>query len=164
MLNVGAGIYNAGKSIQRLGHLDVWGTGPVYVTSPRAGLIQLGDPDLFGETSDISPAYSAFLLTVLFHEARHSDGNRKTAGFLHAICPDGTYQGLAACDRNLNGPYSVEAALMKSFIANCDSCQAGHVEKLKLILADTLSRIIKSTVVQGQTVMSDNWDDTPEGE
>jgi hypothetical protein len=106
MLNIGGGIYLEGKFENKLMGLAIPGFGTIEVTSPRAGIIQVG-AGMFAQllpddslTPDSKP-YITLRLSTLFHEAHHSDGNGTSLGFVHAICPSGTYAGYYACDRNL---------------------------------------------------------------
>jgi hypothetical protein len=150
MSNLGAGIYNLGKP----------------VLSPRVGIIQIGK-GLFHPNLTITPdepnnlANSINRLGTLFHEARHSDGNGKSLIFGHAICPSELkeYAGFAACDRNLNGPYSVGVATILEMTKNCKTrCSEAETEVLAMITLDSASRIIKDR--SGSNAKK--WDDSAE--
>ena len=84
---------------------------------------------------------SLLRLSVLFHEARHSDGNGQYAAFPHATCASGDYQGLAACEENLNGPYAVQAILLRYFYSGCTNCTDTEKQGLLLALSDFQSRL-----------------------
>jgi len=155
MSNLGAALYFAGKSAGSLFSFKVK-TGfmkseTVKFSSPRAGLIMIG-PGHFMERFDFdkddrkAEANSYNRLATFFHEARHSDGAGKDLGFFHAVCPDGhDFQGLNACDRNLNGPYAVGAQMIKEFLKNCDNCNDEVQERMKLAYLGSTNRIIKVT-------------------
>lgn len=158
MSNIGTAIYYIGKqSSKRMGVKISRGLfkskEEVMLDSPRAGVIQIGE-GLFmrrmqvNRQKDNSVANSLGRLQTFFHEARHSDGHGKNLGFFHAVCPKGhDYAGLNACDRNINGPYTVGASLMKEFIRNCDDCTTTEKETMKIIWLDSLNRVIKETEV-----------------
>ncbi|MBI3558079.1 MAG: hypothetical protein HY074_17585 [Deltaproteobacteria bacterium] len=148
MTNIGGAFYFAGKSAGALLGAKIPGVGKVPVTSPRVGLLQVGE-GLFGMPKNMagikinSPAAAIFRLGVLFHEARHSDGNGKTLGFFHAICPAGhEYEGFGACDRSLNGPYTIGALTTKALADSCTTCTVAEREGLKLVYLDYFNRVI----------------------
>jgi hypothetical protein len=163
--NVGTAIYLTTLEEQRvrngLSYIiilinDQW----VPVLSPRVGLMRIG-PALFDPNFQINPtniralANSIQRLEVLFHEARHSDGNSisKSTGFPHVNCPAGSLVppelvGIPACDEVANGAYSVGAALLNPLIAYCRRtarCSDGELKGLEAIRLDRLSRVIRST-------------------
>lgn len=148
MSNVGASIYNQLKSLKKLGLVTVPGVGDLPVSSPRIGIIKVG-PGLFKDrvsTSPLSAGNTISRLSTFFHESRHSDGNGISLSFSHANCPPGhDYEGYYACDRNLNGPYTVGALITKNMLENCKNCDVKEKERLKLIALDSFSRIIKVT-------------------
>lgn len=144
------------------------------LSSPRVGMITVG-PGLFLEKfmydkiNKKAESNSLFRLATFFHEARHSDGNKKHIAFIHAICPDGhDFQGYNACDRNLNGPYTVGAQMTKEFLVNCETCTDQTKEKMKLRYLDSLERVIKVTKKiknnREQNIRSKHLDPLPEGE
>lgn len=150
MSNEGAMGYFAGRLKGVLVGLKIPGAGIVNLTSPRAGVIQIG-PGLFrpltrsedgnGSVTSIAGSYSR--LSTFFHEARHSDGNGKSLSFMHAKCPVGhDYAGAYACDRNLNGPYTVGALTEKTFLKNCKTCTKAEKEALKLSYLDSKYRVM----------------------
>jgi hypothetical protein len=157
MSNIGTAIYYTGKSNNSLLGIKIK-TGilkskKVNMTSPRTGVIQIGE-GLFMRRLQInrsepsSKSNSMGRLATLFHEARHSDGHGKFLGFFHAVCPKGhDFEGLNACDRNLNGPYTVGANILKEFLKNCESCDEYESERLKLRYLDSMSRVITETEV-----------------
>jgi hypothetical protein len=150
MSNIGTSIYGRAKQRHVLAGLEIPGVGMVRVTSPRTGIIKIGrgmfrpvfqNPG-FSDTNDA--IYSVYRLMVLFHEARHSDGNRESLGFPHTICPLGhDYEGLFGCDLSLNGAYVVGALTLRNFTASCTSCSTVAKAALKMTILDNLSRVIK---------------------
>lgn len=154
MANIGGGIYLEGKANKVLLDVQAPGLGDIPMTSPRIGLLQVGQ-GLFAllgpqrnqvnPPPDIHNPDSAYMrLSTLFHEARHSDGNGKSLGFLHIICPAGhPYEGYAACDDSLNGAYTVGAIVGKTLAENCSECSVAQKESLRLNYLDSFSRIIK---------------------
>ena len=148
MSNIGAAIYLTGKASNVLLKTKIQGVGQVKVTSPRVGILKIGeglfDPGaLAAVTSETSFVRQAYRLETLFHEGRHSDAHGKNAGFLHAYCPIGhDYEGSPACDANKNGPYTVGAEMMKEFAKNCSDCNLLEKEILKLLVLDNLSRVL----------------------
>lgn len=155
MSNLGAALYYAAKTSKMLFGLKLktkrHGKEMITFSSPRAGLIQVGPGhfmEKFNWNQEDKKAKSNSLgrLATFFHEARHSDGNSENLGFFHAVCPDGhDFQGYNACDRNLNGPYSVGAAITKEFLKNCTDCNEAEKEKMKLSYLDSENRVIKVT-------------------
>jgi hypothetical protein len=171
MANIGAWIYAKGKTLKVLIGLEIPGIGTISMSSPRTGLLQIGD-GLFTEypvkTQNI--VADIFRAGVLFHEARHSDGNGHTLGFMHAICPRGPYKGKSACDYSTNGPYTVGASLMKALMNECREtsvCTARSKDILKALYLDQSSRTIESKNA-GSKLSKDaaagvDWNDDPEG-
>lgn len=165
MANLGAALYVAGKASDLLLSSKIRGIGRVPVTSPRVGIIQVGEglfyDGYFGEEfGPESPVRRAFRLDTFFHEARHSDGNGKSLGFLHALCPAGhDYEGQGACDRSTNGPYTVGALVSEELSVNCTECSEGEREAIRLIGLESRTRIIPQK--DGSPAI--DWDDTHEG-
>jgi len=160
MANVGTGIYDKSRNKKQKATVSLPGIGDVVVTSPRTGLIQVGEGYFIsllgrGHLKDVPHTMSR--IGTLFHEARHSDGNGLSRGFGHAVCPSGTYAQKYACDDNLNGPYTIERLLIKGFAETCKSCKPGTIDTLKLLQVDLKSRIIRRSPGVKE------WDDTPEG-
>lgn len=157
MSNIGTALYFSGKqSKQKVGlkiKTSLFKREKVMIDSPRAGVIMIGE-GLFmrrlqiNRQKDESVANSLGRLQTFFHEARHSDGHGKHLGFFHAVCPEGhDYAGVNACDRNMNGPYSIGSSLMKEFIKNCEDCSESEKEVMKLVWLDSLNRVIKDTEI-----------------
>jgi hypothetical protein len=160
MSNVGSVLYLYGKENDALVGLKLQGFGAVAVTSPRVGIIQVG-PGFFSGKVDSNKviARNIYRAGTLFHEARHSDGHGSSLAFSHAICPSGhDYEGLAACDRNANGPYTVGALIIKNLAKSCTVCSTAHLQILQTIYLDNISRVIVS-----EQSRSSYWDDAPEG-
>jgi hypothetical protein len=160
MQNLGAEIYMTAKASGSLLGLQVPGIGVVPVTSPRTGVIQIGsgmfqlNPGVAGLDSS-SPALALFRLMVLFHEARHSDGNGRSVGFVHAFCPLGhDYEGSASCDLALNGAYALGAKVIRNLAASCPNCSTAERESLKLQALDSFSRLLK----EGQRYVNQGHD------
>lgn len=133
---------------------NVW----VPVLSPQTGLMRIG-PALFdpmfqiNHTNIRAQSNSLQRLEVLYHEARHSDGNTASGstGFPHVVCPnDGSIPkelvGIPACDDSTNGAYAVGAAVLDPLIAQCRRtarCSDAELKGLEAIKLDRLSRVIR---------------------
>lgn len=170
MSNIGAGVYMLGKQQQKLYGLKV-SRGflkkqrRIPVTSPRIGIIQIGE-GLFmrqfaiNRNDDNAISNSLSRLSTFFHEARHSDGNASSLGFAHAICPaNHPMAGNAACDTNLNGPYTVGALMTAELAKSCDSCSPGEIEELKIRALEEQSRVLPTDKNGKRSV---DLDDRPE--
>ena len=155
MSNLGAALYYAGKSSKSLFSYPIkigtFKKESVKFSSPRSGLIMIGPGHFmerfnYDQDNKKAKANSFNRLATFFHEARHSDGNGKNLGFFHAVCPDGhDFQGYNACDRNLNGPYSVGAQMVKELLKNCEDCSDEAQERMKLAYLESVNRVIKVT-------------------
>lgn len=155
MSNIGTAIYYAGKTSNQLYRVKVktgfLSSKMIEVTSPRAGIIQIGEglfmrKYLMNKDNEAATANSLGRMAVFFHEARHSDGNGKGLGFFHAVCPIGhDFAGAHACDRNLNGPYSVGAQMMKEMARNCGDCSVSEKEQMRLRYLDSMNRVLPRT-------------------
>jgi hypothetical protein len=155
MLNIGSAIYYAGKESNTLYSVQIPGVANELATSPRIGIIKIGAgmfSPLFSTDQGKDPStyedampYLALRLSVLIHESRHSDGNGKSLGFFHALCPSGIYANMNACDRNLNGPYQIQTTFLNSLGQSCTTCSAGDKVAIQAIAADSASRQIVST-------------------
>jgi hypothetical protein len=152
MSNLGSGLYLWGKQNSFLIGIEVAGK-EFLIKSPRAGIIQIGE-GLFtvykAYNSDIDSVANSFLrLSVFFHEARHSDGNGENAAFGHKICPEWhDYYGYYACDKNLNGPYTIGAIMLKNAQKSCTECTNSEVQTLKLFQADSEYRILPDSKIE----------------
>jgi hypothetical protein len=160
MSNIGALIYLVGKAKSTLYGVKADGIGTIAMTSPRSGVLQIGE-GLFGALPKEFPAkypnvVRLFHLSTLLHESRHSDGHGETTGFLHEKCKSGDYAGMNACDHNLNGPYEIEALATKALMDSCQNCSTKEKQIMKVLYLDTASRRIDDA----QTTA---WDDAPEG-
>lgn len=171
MSNIGAALYLGGKNERQVFGMKVSRgllkkAEKVAVTSPRTGIIQIGE-GLFAKDLAVNKenpdalSNSIFRLGTFFHEARHSDGNGQSLGFLHANCPAGhDYEGMPACDENLNGPYTVGSLMMTEMAKTCeDNCSEKEKQTLKLIIIDSANRILTKTH-KGEA--SKSWDASPE--
>jgi hypothetical protein len=152
MLNIGGGLYMMGKATGNLVGITIPGAGVVPLTSPRVGVLQIGEGMFQPLMKDVgvpdvnSRAYTLFHLGTLFHEARHSDGNGKSLGFAHSLCPiDHDLAGLAGCDNSTNGAYTVDAAVIRNLTASCKDCTPADKEALKLEVIDSFSRVLKQS-------------------
>ena len=146
MSNTGAALYLNGKMNGMLIGINMPGLGKIPATSPRVGILQIGR-GLFriGRTKNKTSGIDSSLMrvSVLFHEARHSDGNKKNVGFMHAICPEGhDFAGYGACDFSLNGSYSVGYQVGKVIAESCKTCTVAQREALRLDYLDSYSRVI----------------------
>jgi hypothetical protein len=146
MSNTGAYVYLKGKEADALFTLPINGVS-IPIRTPRVGIIRIG-PGLFTvnriKSSDLNSLANVLVrMGTLFHEARHSDGNGKTAGFPHASCTINN-QVSSACEMNLNGPYMLEAKFLKlaQSICKSNSCTVEELEGLKYFQADSASRLI----------------------
>lgn len=171
MSNIGAALYYGGKTERKVYGMKI-SRGllkksiKVAVESPRAGIIQVGE-GLFMDRLTVTPekpnsvANSINRLATFFHEARHSDGNGSSVGFLHSPCPVGhDYAGVPACDENLNGPYTVGAVMMAEMLKACDdTCSIREKEILKLQILDSKNRIMQTT---RKGTAATVWDAAPE--
>ena len=94
MSNLGGEIYAFGKDNKVLLGVKIQGLGTVTLNSPRVGILQIGS-GMFSQfqpdpTNGLTNAYGEISrLSVLFHEARHSDGNGASLSFSHSLCPAG---------------------------------------------------------------------------
>lgn len=127
--------------------------------SPRVGIIQIGK-NLFSPRFQIdkldlnSRINSIQRLSVLFHEARHSDGKDEYLGFRHVECPTGhDYEGRMACDEAMNASYNIAATVILELLKQCDTdCSPSKKQMLKLMALDSKYRVIKEDIY---------WDPTP---
>jgi len=146
MENVGSYLYLVGTKASTVIDLDVNGS-TVRINTPRVGIVRIGEGLFSGSRFPNTPVdgevRSLVRLGVLFHEARHSDGNGAHVVFPHATCPSGTYANRSACENNSNGPYAVQYRLASLFYQNCGSCTAGELQALYNLLTDYKSRIFQ---------------------
>lgn len=171
MSNIGAALYLSGKQENQVYGLKVSRgflrpSKKVIVTSPRSGVIQIGEglfaPELtINRENENALANTIFRMGTFFHEARHSDGNAESLGFTHATCPDDhDYAGAAACDENLNGPYTVGKVMLDEMTKACgNNCSEADKEILNLMIIDNASRILRTTH-KGEEARF--WDASPE--
>lgn len=149
MTNIGTLLYRAGKDIKAPYELTIEGIGPVLVNSPRVGILQVGPAFMQpaferGALSQIQHfVNSVYRLSTLFHEARHSDGNGLSLGFIHALCPKGhMYENKEACDEAANGPYRIGALFLNAVEKGCSDCSEGERDALRLLRNDSIGRIL----------------------
>ena len=173
MSNIGSALYVDGKNKKEINRIKIprgflHTAEKISVTSPRAGIIQIGE-GLFNPSLMINAenpnalSNTIFRLGTFFHEARHSDGNGKSLGFMHRICPEGhDYEGQAACDESLNGPYTVGAVMMIEMMKSCkiqSSCTEAELQTLKMVILDNYNRRLIRT---HKNEKATDWDATPE--
>jgi len=144
MSNIGVTIYLTGKLHSWLLALDIDGVGRVPFSSPRTGMLKIGE-GLFLMPAKYSNLVKIFQLTTLLHESRHSDGNGTGTGFLHDKCPDGDYAGQAACDHYTNGAYEIQTLALGEFLNACSDCSVIEREELKLLIIDMDKRQIRDS-------------------
>ncbi len=164
MINFGALVYALGKKKGVQYNVDISGFGRVPVKSPRTGIlmIQEGLFSLLPAEHIQNSGLAIFRAGVLFHEARHSDGRGKLAGFFHAKCPTGhSLEGVNACDANYNGPYALGALVHKALQKACVDCSERSNAVLDVIYLDNMNRVNKGVGPSGVT--SRLWDASPEG-
>ncbi len=153
MTNVSAEYYIKGKKESKLYGVKITPSNSnksisVRIDSPRAGIIRIGT-GLFASDLAINRldphayANSIKRLSVLFHEARHSDGNGDSLGFTHSVCPPGhDYQGELACDTSANGAYATGASIARELMLACnDQCTDRDLDMLKIFIMDNYNRI-----------------------
>ena len=170
MSNIGVNLYRIAKKMKSIIGIQLTDGTFHAITTPRQGIIQIGAGFFMKEmlpnhTLNESHSNSIFRLSTLLHEARHSDGHGKSLGFFHAFCPQGhTYENINACDKNLNGPYSITAASLKSFTHNCKDCSKTEILILEMRTADAYDRILHTYFdpKTGETLEAKNWSETPE--
>lgn len=171
MTNIGTGIYKLGKDTKRKFGFQMYDGMfqekiNIPVESPRTGIIQIGE-GLFANENVINTRITYAIsnsikrLATIFHEARHSDGNKKSMGFYHSNCPKGhDLEGISGCDENLNGPYTVGALMMKEMAKACDKhCMEFEKEMLRISVLDSFNRVQK---IKRSGSHSINLDATPE--
>jgi hypothetical protein len=151
MANIGTSYYYTGKYKDILvGYRfkSTAGEQIVPVLSPRVGILKVGE-GLFEVPYPEKPnsiVNTWYRLITLYHEAHHSDGNGKSLGFPHAVCPEGhEYYNYNACDREVNGAYGVEAFLLRQVMLNCvanKTCDASEAELLGRMVNDAASRLL----------------------
>jgi len=149
--NVGGLLYIKGKLNRTLGMATVNGkTFPIL--SPRVGIIQIANSYFenggLPESEPKSMINRLLRIGTLFHEARHSDGNGTSLGFLHELCPQGhPLAGVHACDKIENGSYGLEARLHRVISRNCAKCTSEEVEVLRLMSLEYFGRLVLSPPV-----------------
>ena len=147
MTNIGGALYLAGKKAKIPLGLKFDGDN-VFLTSPRIGVLQVGEGlflkrFLINKENELAPSNSISRLGTLFHEARHSDGNGKSTGFLHKVCPEGhPYAGHAACEISGNGPYTIGGLAQRQMLQNCSECSEAELTTLAVKVLDSFDRVI----------------------
>lgn len=169
MTNMGAYIYIQGKKAKNLLSAELPGLGAINILSPRIGIFKVGE-GLFNplfqndENDYTSFADSIKRLAVYFHEARHSDGNGKSLAFSHSPCPEnkGALAGRYGCDRNQNGPYTIEGTFLRSAVDSCRECNRREKEALRNIYVDKFNRVLTEGIISKSNEFLFRTDSTSE--
>lgn len=147
MWNLGSYLFLQAKSNNERITLDL-GLLNIWIRSVRVAIVQIGE-GLFSANAikgiALDSKANRFLrIGTYFHEGRHSDGNGSNAAFPHAKCPSGDYKDDFACENNSNGPYAVQATLLKYLYAACQTqgCSEQELTGLTLSIADYRSRLL----------------------
>jgi hypothetical protein len=152
MSNVGAALYMQAKQYGVLIALmveDKDSVEKIFINSPRAGLLMIGQGLFYGAKSEEELnqyANSLLRISTFAHEGRHSDGHGKHISFGHNKCPQGhAMANEYACDFNGNGPYAVGGILSWEMAKNCPAEKCSEKDKLRLKAdaLDSFSRIMK---------------------
>lgn len=147
MTNIGGALYLGGKQAKVPFGLKL-DNETVFVTSARTGILQVGEGlflkrFLINKENEKASSNAISRLGTLFHEARHSDGNGKSTGFLHKICPEGhPYAGYGACEIVGNGSYTVGALAERQLMQSCTDCSEAELTSLAVKVLDSFDRVI----------------------
>jgi len=155
MANIGVIFYLTGKKKGQLVGVNADGIGQLPLSSPRSGVLIIGE-GFFMVPPEETAVAKIFHLTTLIHESRHSDGNKETTGFFHVKCVDGDFAGEVACDHNSNGPYEIEALAIKALYKTCNECTTRGRRMVEALYYDAAGREINDNTITA-------WDDAPEG-
>ena len=150
MANMGTAFFASGREREKLLGFQMQGGPMLALKSPRIGLLQIGRGLFMPVDSKDSDAdlanfiHSVYRLGVLFHEARHGDGNGESLGMMHTPCPQGhDFQGFPACDASTNGPYRIGALFTKAIQEACGTeCSLKDKEAMTVMYADSMSRLL----------------------
>lgn len=147
--NLSFPIYQAGRKSQQLLAFRFLNTDWIPVLSPRVGLVRLGDgffrllSKSFERDSLRNPLHRIFRLSVLFHEARHSDGSGSRIAFRHSACPEGhELSGNLSCDEPLNGGYAIQASVLEALTHAQPALDKIQKKVLDVQRLDALSRLV----------------------
>jgi hypothetical protein len=140
-------------------HFEIGNT-TVPLTSPRVGIVELGEGYTMDKTPGGTPITTIVRTTTLVHEARHSDctGGMEASdldlikegempqnhecGHLHIDCPEGhPLAGLPACDDLAWGAYSIEAIYAAAVAKTCQNCALEEQEQGMEVALDAISRV-----------------------
>jgi hypothetical protein len=121
-------------AIQKLGHATHQG--------------HLNKNDLVTLADDSEKLYEAMLQSLKeFRQNYKALLSRAECGFEPVECADSladpSLRGLKACEVEANGSLGVQVAVMTSFLGTCTDCKAVEIERGKIMLADSLSRITR---------------------
>lgn len=142
------------------------------ISSPRVGLIQLGQGYSLAKTPDTKSSKGVEItfmdrLQTLVHEARHSDCTggmersrienlkvgietnvldwvfKSSCGHPHTLCPQGHIMAdLPACDNKPWGSYAVELIFASKFAKQCTKCSEAEKQIALAAESESLSRIM----------------------
>lgn len=150
MSNLSGNLYRRSRDENRPMGLNLDGI-KVVVESPRVGILQVG-PALFTNVLNselYSPLNILRRLSILFHEARHSDGNGKSLAFSHINCPrDHYFKNMAACEFSTNGSYTVGALALRYMLKNCSQCSEQEKLAIETSILDYLGRVLRESDFQ----------------
>lgn len=158
MSNLGAKLYSDSKQRKETplysleDHFLSLEDNKLVINSPRVGIVSVSQhyfskENKISDTGDKEADYVS-MLSLLFHEARHSDGNHESLGFSHTTCPESSdYVGLKVCDASYNGPYAISAEVLDHLISQCHSCSDVEKEVLQLMYFDFQGRIINDNAM-----------------
>jgi hypothetical protein len=95
----------------------------------------------------LSSVGNMYRISILLHEARHSDGNYFVdGGFLHGVCPKGHPYAGKECDVMFNGPYSVASDVLVQFYDACKMgkmpCSAGEIDVIEGLALASSGRVL----------------------
>lgn len=151
MSNFGAAVYTQGKDNEKVYAMTVNGE-KIVIKTPRVGIIQIGEGlftsnKVYGSSTK-NDVNTYLRLKTYFHEARHSDGNGKDTGFMHAKCPSGDFVGQYACDEVLNGSYLVGVIVLEKLRDGCNFCSSKEKSHLDITIADHHSRVLPAATMK----------------
>lgn len=172
MNNDGVELYARAKKRKRKVSVELPGVGVLDIDSPRIGLLRIGpalfSPEYFYRRDRFAIAPDSRLasfkrISILFHEARHTDGHGRSLGFSHALCPDGhALKGVYACDRSLNGAYAVGALMAGAMLESCRDCDAREREVMSVLASDSWDRVLVNEGAVEAKSGAAYWDAEPE--
>lgn len=158
MQNESASFYYTGKKNKALLEFQHPYRDEIKITidSPRAGIISVQSgwdrtSTELNPNSKNSAVNFINRISVLFHEAKHSDGHAENLAYFHSLCPNTypgsdtkhSYAGMRACDKMINGPYRIQVELIKVLLKKYSTeLNIRGRTLLEVVVADYASRII----------------------